>query len=144
LDKEKLPLFDPSGHALGRRAIKDRSKELPEVRATADRLAAKPDDLVLTMTFLRSTENLADDVYDLSQIALDNDREELGKQLGDVLTVLDRDQDQIESYARWLAAEKQHQIQVLEQQNRQLQPQSKKSDRGRRAGPQPSRGSVRQ
>jgi hypothetical protein len=28
LEKEKLPLFDQSGHALGRRTIKDRSKEM--------------------------------------------------------------------------------------------------------------------
>jgi hypothetical protein len=143
LEKENLPLLDPSGHALGRRTIKDRSKELLEVRGDIDRLAAKPDDLVLTMKFLARTERLADDVYDLSQIAYDNDREELGKRFTDLLSALDRDQDQIEAYALTLAAAKQHRIQVLEQENRQLRPQSRKSDHTD-AGPQhPDRDSSR-
>ena len=51
------------------------------------------------MKFLNHTERLADDVYDVSQIAYDNDREEMGKQLTDLLSTLDRDQDQIEAYA---------------------------------------------
>jgi hypothetical protein len=136
LEKEKLPLFDQSGHALGRRTIKDRSKELVEIRSDIDRLAAKPDDLVLTMKFLNHTERLADDVYDVSQIAYDNDREELGKQLTDLLSALDRDQDQIEAYALTLAAAEQHRIQSLEQENRHLKAQSQKSNNGTQADPE--------
>jgi hypothetical protein len=89
---------------------------LVEIRSDVDCLAVKPDDLVLTMKFLSHTERLADDVYDLSQIAYDSDREELGKQFTDLLTVLDRDQDQIQAYALTLAAAKQHRIQTIEQE----------------------------
>jgi len=131
LEKENLPLFDPAGHTIGRRTIKDRSKELLEVRGETERLTVRPDDLALTLTFLRSTERLADDVYDLSQIAYDNDREELGKQLTDLLSALDRDQDQIEAWALTLAAAKQRQIQTLEEENRQLRAQSTKGTRGK-------------
>jgi len=145
LEKEKLPLFDQSGHALGRRTIKDRSKELVEIRSDIDRLAAKPDDLVLTMKFLNHTERLADDVYDVSQIAYDNDREEMGKQLTDLLSTLDRDQDQIEAYAVKLAAAEQHRIQSLEQENRHLKAQSEKSNNETQADPgRPNRKTPRQ
>jgi hypothetical protein len=145
LEKEKLPLFDQSGHALGRRTIKDRSKELVEIRSDLDHLAAKPDDLVLTMKFLNHTERLADDVYDVSQIAYDNDREELGKQLTDLLSMLDRDQDQIEAYALTLAAVEQHRSQALEQENRLLKAESKKSNNGTEADPvRPNRSAPRQ
>jgi hypothetical protein len=145
LDKEKLPLFDQSGHALGRRTIKDRSKELVEIRSDLDRLAAKPDDLVFTMKLLNHTERLADDVYDVSQIAYDNDREELGKQLTDLLSRLDRDQDQMEAYALTLAAEEQDRIQAVEQENRHLKAESKKSTNGTQADPvRPSRSAPRQ
>jgi hypothetical protein len=125
LEKQKLPLFDESGRPLGRRNIQDRSKELVEVRGDIERLAAKPEDLVLTMTFFNHAERLADEVYDLSQVALDNDQEELGKQLTDLVNTLDSDQDRIEEYALNLAAAKQQQIETLEQQNKTLQEKSK-------------------
>jgi hypothetical protein len=127
LEKQKLPLFDESGRPLGRRNIQDRSKELVELRTDIERLRAKPGDLVLIMTFFNDNERLADEVYDLSQIAYDNDQEELGKQLADLLASLDRDQDRIQAYALKVAATKEQRIEALEQENRDLQDRSKKS-----------------
>ncbi len=97
------------------------------------------------MKFLNHTERLADDVYDVSQIAYDNDREEMGKQLTDLLSTLDRDQDQIEAYAVKLAAAEQHRIQSLEQENRHLKAQSDKSNNETQADPvRPNRKTPRQ
>jgi hypothetical protein len=39
-----------------------------------------------------------DDLFDLSQIAYDNDREELGKTFSDLETALDRNDELIEAY----------------------------------------------
>ncbi len=131
LEKQKLPLFDESGHPLGRRKIADRTKEILELRADTERLSAKPDDLVLVMTFFNHTERLADEVYDFSQIAYDNDQEELGNQLAELLGTLDRAQDRIQAYALNLAAAKQQRIEALERENRNLQGRSKKTNGGK-------------
>jgi hypothetical protein len=130
LEKEKLPLLDETGHPLGRRNIQGRSRDLMELRPETERLAAKPDDLVLTMKFLNHTERMADDVYDLSQIAYDNDQEELGKRLTDLLATLDRDQDAIELYALDLAVKKQQRLETLEREKREAPEKTKKNYRG--------------
>ncbi len=127
LANENLPLRDESGKPVGRRNITDRRKTVADLRDAVKRLAASPQDLVVTMTVFNRTEKLADDLYDLSQIAYDNDREELGKRLTDLLTAVDHNQDLIESYALSLAAEKQKRILELEKENRYLQQKLKEA-----------------
>ncbi len=127
LANENLPLLDESGKPLGRRNIRDRRKTVADLRDTVKRLAASPQDLVLTMTLFNRTETLADDLYNLSQIAYDNDREELGNHLTDLLATVDQNQDLIESYALSVATEKQKRILELEKENRDLQEKLKEA-----------------
>ena len=128
LENAKLSLLDEGGHPLGRRNIQDRRKTLSDLRDTAKQLEASPQDLVLTMTLFDRTERLADDLYDLSQIAFDNDQEELGTRLADLLTSFDRNQDLIESYALTLAAEKEERLRALEKENQELQQKLKEAE----------------
>ena len=64
---------------------------------------------------------MTDDLYDLSQIAYDNDREDLGKRLSDLMTPLDRDRAQIESYTLTLAEETEARAEELEKRNQELE-----------------------
>jgi len=128
LENAKLSLLDEGGHPLGRRNIQDRRKTLSDLRDTVKQIEASPQDLVLTMTLFDRTERLADDLYDLSQIAFDNDQEELGTRLADLLTSFDRNQDLIESYALTLAAEKEERLRALEKENQELQQKLKEAE----------------
>ena len=128
LENAKLSLLDESGHPLGRRNIQDRRKTLSDLRDTVKQLEVSPQDLVLTMTLFSRAERLADDLYDLSQIAFDNDQEELGTRLADLLTSFDRNQDLIESYALTLAAEKEERLRALEKENQELQQKLKEAE----------------
>lgn len=121
LAEENLPLRDESGQALGRRPIDNRRQAIADLRQTVRQLAASPQDLVLTTKLFFQTEATADDLFDLSQIAYDNDREELGKRLSDLTAIMDHHNNLIESYALSLAAEKQERIRELEKENRELQ-----------------------
>src|SRR5438128_1870212 len=127
LENAKLSLLDESGHPLGRRNIQDRRKTLSDLRDTVKQLEASPQDLVLTMTLFNRMERLADDLYDLSQIAFDNDQEELGARLADLLTSFERNQDLIESYALSLATEKEERLRALEKENQDLQQKLKEA-----------------
>lgn len=121
LENEKLPLRDELGKLLGRRPIENRRQALASLRDTVHRLEANPQDLVLTTELFLKTESLTDDLFDLSQTAYDNDREELGNRFSDLLTAIDNKKDLIESYALSLAGEKQERIRELEKENRDLQ-----------------------
>jgi anion-transporting ArsA/GET3 family ATPase len=121
LESIKLPLLDESGHPLERRSITDRRKTISDLRDTAKRLAANPESLVLTLTLFDRTEKLADDLYDLSEIAYDNDEEELGDRLKELLTAVGHNQDSIEGYALDLAAKNEERLGKLESENRELQ-----------------------
>jgi hypothetical protein len=121
LESIKLPLLDESGHPLERHSITDRRKTISDLRDTAKRLAANPESLVLTLTLFDRTEKLADDLYDLSEIAYDNDEEELGDRLTELLTAVSHNQDSIEGYALDLAAKQEERLSKLESENRELQ-----------------------
>jgi len=97
------------------------------LRDTVKQLEVSPQDLVLTMTLFSRAERLADDLYDLSQIAFDNDQEELGTRLADLLTSFDRNQDLIESYALRLATEEEERLRALEKENQNLQQKLKEA-----------------
>ena len=127
LETANLPLLDESGHPLERRTITDRRKAVADVRDTVRRLASSPQDLVAALTLFSRGEKLMDDLYDLSQIAYDNDEEELGKRFTALLTEADRNHELIESYVFSLAAEKEERLRRLEERNQELEKKLRES-----------------
>ena len=134
LSNEHIPLLRDSGQALTRRHVEDRRKSLTALRETSRRLAANPKDLVLALTLMLRTETLADDLYDLSQLAYDNDREELGKNLADFQVTMDNNKDLLEAYVLDLAGDEQERLQQLTMENESL----KKKLEEAASKPQPS------
>jgi hypothetical protein len=120
LAEEDLPLEDERGQPLTRRNLQDRRKSLRDLTATIDGLALAPQDLVLATQLFVQTEALTDDLFDLSQAAYDNDREELARRLYDLETVLNRHNSWIESYLLSLASERQARLRELEKENEEL------------------------
>jgi hypothetical protein len=121
LKNGNLRLTDEAGQPLARRPLEDRLLEASNLRQTARQLAAKPEDLVLATTLVIRTESLADDLFDLSQMAYDNDREELGNRLNDLQITMDDNKKLLADYLLALAAEKQNRLQQLEQEVDELQ-----------------------
>lgn len=121
LVNENLPLRDETGQPVGRHHLDDRRKELADLRQTVRELAENPQDLVRTIRLFIQTETLVDDIFDLSQIAYDNDNEELGKRFSDLETATDQNREFLESYALSLAGEKQQRVLELEKQNSDLE-----------------------
>ena len=79
-------------------------------------MAAKPEDLVLATTLVIRTESLADDLFDLSQVAYDNDREELGNKLNNLQVTMEDNKGLLADYLLALAADKQNRLQQLEKE----------------------------
>jgi hypothetical protein len=119
LSDQPFTMRDDSGRTVGRREIKDRRKIVADLRATARALAARPEDLVLALTLYDLTEKLGDDLYDLSQIAYDNDLEEPATQLTEFLVTVNYDQDLIEGYVFNLAKDKEKQLRQLREEKQQ-------------------------
>lgn len=120
LTNENLPMRDETGQPLARRPIEDRQQALNDLIATVHQLAADHQDLVSATKLLVQSEALADDLFDLVQAAYDNNREELGQQLADLLRAMDRHNALIESYALNLATEKETRLRELEKENQEL------------------------
>jgi hypothetical protein len=116
LTNEDLPLRDEAGQPLARRPIEDRLAALTTLRQTARQFAAKPEDLVLATTIVIQTESLADDLFDLSQVAYDNDREELGNRLSTLEITMEQNKQLLADYLLSLAAQKQDRLQQLEKE----------------------------
>ena len=116
LTNENLPLTDATGQPLARRPLADRLQALADLRQTARQLAAKPEDLVLATTLVIRTESLADDLFDLSQVAYDNDREELGGKLNNLQITMEENQGLLADYLLALAADTQSRLQQLEKE----------------------------
>ncbi len=116
LKNENLPLTDQAGQPLARRPLADRIQAAGNLRQSARQLVAKPEDLVLVTTVVIRTEGLADDLFDLSQVAYDNDREELGNRLNALETTMAENKDLLADYLLSLAAEKQNRLQELEKE----------------------------
>jgi hypothetical protein len=116
LANENLPLTDEAGQPLARRPFADRLLAVTNLRQTARQLAANPEDLVLACTVVIRTETLAHDLFDLSQVAYDNDREELANRLGTLQTTMDENRELLADYLLALAAEKQNRLQQLEKE----------------------------
>lgn len=116
LASENLPLLDETGQPLARRNMEDRLLALSDLRLAARQLAAKPEDLVLATTVVIRTEALADDLFDFSQVAFDNDREELGNQLNVLQITMRENEDLLADYLLALAAEKQDRLRQLQKE----------------------------
>jgi hypothetical protein len=127
LANENLPLIDEAGQPLARRPLADRLLAVSNLRQTARQLAQKPEDLVLATTLVIRTESLADDLFDLSQVAYDNDREELGSRLSTLQITMEGNKELLADYLLALAAEKQSRLQQLEKEVDELQQKLKES-----------------
>ena len=110
---------EDSGKRVSRGDIKDRRKIIADLRVTAKELASRPEDLVLALTLFDLTEKLGDDLYDLSQIAYDNDLEEPAVRLTELLATVNYNQDLIEGYVFNLATDKQKKLRGEKQKVRQ-------------------------
>jgi DNA repair exonuclease SbcCD ATPase subunit len=120
LESENMPLTDESGQPLGHRPIANRRESLDELRHTLTQLRDDPRNMVVVTRLFIESEALSDDLYDLSQTAFDNDREELGKRLSDLVNSLDAQRDAIENYTLSLATEKEDRLRQLESENANL------------------------
>jgi hypothetical protein len=116
LTNENLPLTDDAGQPLARRPLPDRLLEVSNLRQTARQLALKPEDLVLAATLVIRTESLADDLFDLSQVAFDNESEELGNRLSTLQITMEENKEMLADYLLALAAQKQNRLQQLEKE----------------------------
>ena len=125
LENEKLPLRDENGQPLARRRLENRLLIATNLRQTARQLAASPEDLVLTATVVIKTEALADDLFDLAQIAYDNDREELGNQLNTLELTMGENEDLLSDYFLRLSSEKQERLRQLEKEVDELRQKAK-------------------
>jgi hypothetical protein len=113
-------MHDEAGQPLARRQLEDRQQALSNLHATVNQLAARPDDLVYATRLFVQSESLADDLFGLSQVAYDNNREELGRQFTEVLRIMDRHNTLLESYLLRLAAAKEVRLRELEKENEEL------------------------
>jgi ABC-type phosphate transport system auxiliary subunit len=138
LENENLALMDESGKPMGHRPLEDRRQALTELRQTLEELPAEPRGLTLVTTLFIQSESLTDDLYDLSQVAYDNDREELAKQLSDLATNLDAERGRIESYTLSLATEKEERIKQLEVDNANLRQELKRAPKQRGSNSAPN------
>lgn len=120
LADENLSMRDERGQALARRHIEDRQRALDDLRNTAQQLASTPQDLVLAIRLFLQSEALSDDLFDQSQIAYDNNREELGKRFADLQSVMDHHNASLETYVLSLAADRQDHMRELERENQDL------------------------
>ncbi len=125
----QLPLRDDQGQPLGRRPLEDRRQGLTDLREAARQLSRSPKDLVLTAKLVLRTESLADDLFDLSQIAYDNDREEQGRRLADLQATMDQNKEALASYLLDLAGQQHERIQELEKENAELQAKLKAAEK---------------
>jgi len=129
LINENLPLRNEEGQPLVRRPIEDRRRALADLREIARQLAAQPQDVVLTTKLVFRTESLADDLFDLSQMAFDNDREELGKRLADLQATMDHNKELLAAYLLTRAAQMQERIGQLEREKVELERKLREAQR---------------
>lgn len=134
LESENLPLLDDEGQPVTRRSLEDRLLALGDLRRTARRLAAQPEDLVLAATVVIRTETLSDDLFDISQVAFDNDREELGNRLNALQITMGENEGLLADYLLALAAQKQEKLRQLEREVEALHQKLKEGAKPAEAG----------
>lgn len=132
-----LPLRDEQGRPLSSRALEGFRPSVDDVRHLNQQLVANPTDFVLaTDLFLQSGE-LADALFDFSQTAYDNDREELGRRLVEISAALERHQQEIKTYTLDLATKMQQRVRKLEEENQVLQRKLDEAQAKPKEKPQP-------
>ncbi|HEV2418501.1 MAG TPA: hypothetical protein VGX94_11910 [Terriglobia bacterium] len=114
MSKTKLPMFDAKGQTLGRRRIKDRQQTVVDLKKTLQDFKSRPENLVVAMTLSAQTEELADEIYDLTELAYDNDQEETAMRLTRLLGHFNDDASLIQAYALGLASQKEQRLSQLE------------------------------
>ena len=120
LGTEKLPLRDRAGKDLGKEPAEHCRASVDDARQSARQLASLPRDMVWALTLYIQTEDLADDLYDLEQMAYDSGFEDTGRRLGELLEPLESDRDRLENYLLNLISERQEYLRQLEARNRDL------------------------
>ena len=118
--KENLPLRDTQGQPLGWRALADRRAVITALRQSSREVAAHPQSLMSVMKIVFQTEELADDLFDLAEVAYDNDREELGWRLAAARKTMEQNKDRLATYLLSLAGEKEERLKQLEKENAEL------------------------
>lgn len=118
LSKNGAAMFDSKGQALGRRRIKDREQTVIDLKGTLKDFKRQPGNLVVTMTLSAQTEELADEIYDLTQMAYDNDQEETALNLTRLLGHFNDDAGLLQAYALELASQKEQRLTRLESGHR--------------------------
>jgi hypothetical protein len=116
-----LPLRDEQGRPLGPRSLEGFRPSVESVRRLSQQFAASPADFVLATDLFLQTGELAGALFDFSQTAYDNDREELGRRLVEISAALERQQQEIKTYDLDLAAKLQQRVRKLEEENQILQ-----------------------
>lgn len=116
-DTARLPVRDEFGRPLRRRGAEDDRHPVEQLRDALERLQGRPDDLTFATRMLLATDALLDDLTDLSQIAYDDDQEDLGRRLYEMAHVIERHWAEVEAYVLHLAAEKELRLEELEREN---------------------------
>ena len=116
-----LPLRNEQGRPLGQPALERSRLSVDDVRHLSQQLAASPTDFVLAMDLFLQTGELADALFDFSQTAYDNDREELGRRLVEISAALEHRQQEVKIYTLDLATKLQQRVRRLEEENQNLQ-----------------------
>ena len=116
-----LSLHDEQGRPIGPRAIEVSRPSVDDVRRLNQQLAASPSDFALATDLFLQTGELADALFDFSQTAYDNDREELGRRLVEISAALEHRQQEVKIYTLDLATRLQQRVRRLEEENQDLQ-----------------------
>ena len=127
LESENLQINNDSGGPQEHRPIQNRRQALAELRQTIQKLRTQPEDLKSVVMLLVQSEALSDELFDLVQTAYDNDREELGRHISEVVTAIDAQQDSVQALTLALADEKEARIKKLEAENENLRKQLKQA-----------------
>jgi predicted ribosome quality control (RQC) complex YloA/Tae2 family protein len=127
LESENLQMNNDSGAPQEHRPIQNRRQALQELRQTIQTLRAQPEDLKGVVTLLVQSEALSDELFDLVQVAYDNDREELGRRISEVVTAIDAQQESVQALTMALADQKEARIKKLEEENETLRKQLKQA-----------------
>jgi DNA repair exonuclease SbcCD ATPase subunit len=127
LESENLQMNNDTGAPVEHRPIQNRRQALAELRRTIETLRAQPEDLKGVVTLLVQSEALSDELFDLEQVAYDNDREELGRRISEVVTAIDAQQESVQALTMALADQKEARIKKLEEENETLRKQLKQA-----------------
>jgi hypothetical protein len=116
-----LPLRDEQGRPIDPQTFEGFRPSVDSVRRLNQQLAASPADFVVATNLFLETGGLANALFDFSQTAYDNDREELGRRLVEISAALERRQQDIKTYTLDLATRLQQRVRKLEEENQNLQ-----------------------